>query len=201
MAEKKISELDAAAALTGAELVPVVQDSVTVQTNLGDIAGLNAAAIAAAQATADAAPTAFIELSDVPVSFEGQQGNYVRVKDDATGLEFNSDVIALSNVYTTQGAYVAANSGLALSKLFTTLDATNGDMFVLLPFAQISEDPPLDASSMTRTVKRVDSSLNSASIRPQSGEKLEGLVDGEIFISPLESATFKSNGTDTWWRV
>lgn len=40
MATKKISELDPAAALTGAELVEVVQDGVNVQTTAQDIADL-----------------------------------------------------------------------------------------------------------------------------------------------------------------
>lgn len=40
MANKKISQLDAAAALTGGELVPVVQSSTTVKTTVQDVADL-----------------------------------------------------------------------------------------------------------------------------------------------------------------
>jgi hypothetical protein len=40
MANKKISQLTAAAALTGTELLPIVQDGVTVQTTAQDIADL-----------------------------------------------------------------------------------------------------------------------------------------------------------------
>ena len=40
MANKKISQLTAAAALTGTELLPIVQDGVTVQTTTQDVADL-----------------------------------------------------------------------------------------------------------------------------------------------------------------
>lgn len=57
MADEKISELDAAATITGTELVPVVQGGATVKTTAGAITADAEAAAAAAQGTADDAAT------------------------------------------------------------------------------------------------------------------------------------------------
>lgn len=74
---KKISEMDAAGALSGAELIEVVKNGVNVRTTVSAV-GTGGGA------------TAFTQLSDVPGSYVGQAGLVATVNGAETGLEFTA---------------------------------------------------------------------------------------------------------------
>lgn len=96
MTDKKISELAAAVALTGAEQVPVVQSGATVRTTVGDIvaeadpAGTATAAVATHAGLAD--PHAGYRLESVPIAAADVAA------DVATQAEFNALSALLAKV-------------------------------------------------------------------------------------------------------
>jgi hypothetical protein len=81
LANKKITELSSAGALSGAELVEAVQGGVNVKTTTQAIANL---------APATPGAEAFLDLTDVPGSYTGEAGKVVTVKGDESGLEFTT---------------------------------------------------------------------------------------------------------------
>lgn len=76
----KFPNLPAASALTGSEIVPVTQGGVDVRTTTQDIADLGGGGGA----------EDFTDLGDVPSSYTGAGGQYVKVNVGETGLEFDS---------------------------------------------------------------------------------------------------------------
>jgi hypothetical protein len=81
LANKKITELSSAGALSGAELVEAVQGGVNVKTTTQAIANLAASTPGA---------EAFLDLTDVPGSYSGEANKVVSVKADESGLEFTT---------------------------------------------------------------------------------------------------------------
>lgn len=110
MANKKISELAAAGALTGAELIETVQGGVNVQTTTQNIANL---------APATPGAEAFLDLTDVPNSYSGEANKVVSVKADESGLEF-----------TTASGTVTAGSGLSESGGVISFGSLSGEQTV-----------------------------------------------------------------------
>jgi hypothetical protein len=107
MANKRITELSSAGALSGAELVEAVQGGVNVKTTTQAIANL---------APATPGAEAFLDLTDVPGSYTGEAGKVVTVKGDESGLEF-----------TTPGAGAfTAGSGLETTAGVTSWGSTLG---------------------------------------------------------------------------
>lgn len=122
MADKKISELTAAAALTGAEEVPIVQSAATVKATVGamQIGATNVNAAATGAITLDFSAyrnfvltmTGDVTLSNPTTEAIGQAG-FITLIQDATG----SRTLSLSSEFLTAGA-----SGITLSTTGSAID-------------------------------------------------------------------------------
>lgn len=136
---KKISEMDAAGALSGTELIEVVKNGVNMKTTVSQVGTgggataftqlsdvpnsytgqtlkilrVNAAETALEFSTGGGSASAFTDLTDVPASYSGQTLKAVRVNAGETGLEFYSSVPVITPETKTETNYtlVLSDSG------------------------------------------------------------------------------------------
>src|SRR5579863_3059171 len=117
MSGEKISAMTPAAALTGAELVPVVQSGGNVKTTTQDIANLAPAAPARANPTATAGPVAvngsaatFMRSDAAPAVQKGSNAQFGVVEGDSTTITIVGGVVS-SLVSAPAGANPTATAG------------------------------------------------------------------------------------------
>lgn len=120
---------------------------------------------------------------------------------DALNFEADERCVAKAFVHSATSLTSTQSPIATLQRTCTfLLDASGGNVVFNLPSGAV---PDVSAKSVDITVKRTDSSGNSVTIQVQSGEKLEGVVDGTIALAPLEAAVFTNFEADPneWWRV
>jgi hypothetical protein len=91
MADTKISDLTAAGALTGAEIVPVVQGGATVRTTLADIAAANNWTLIA---SATPVGVASVEFNDIPGTYSSLSIEYDGIQHGAAAQSLNIELSA-----------------------------------------------------------------------------------------------------------
>lgn len=151
MANRKISELPSAGALTGAELVEAVQDGVNVQTTTQDIADLGGGGPGGSGDVVGPA----VATDSVPVLFNGTTGKLVKNSTPTgTGAPVLADSPALTGTPTAPTAATTTNTTQVASTAFVQQEIaakTVGTQDLFIPASAMWPRATSGCSELTRS--------------------------------------------------
>lgn len=171
---------------------------------------INAAGIGSAQGTDEVGATAFSQLTDVPASYSGQGGKVVKVKSDATGLEFGvatdtDEKVSVSANDTTPGylnGKLVAGTGITLTENGDggdeTLTVTNTlDLSGYVPYTGAASDVDLGAFYLESAGVRANSSAGGELLNAGGGSVLAFGQGGGVNATAYGGWNFDGATADT----